>query len=78
MSQVTAHKPSGLTKIQLKLLHMEMEALNQGLSRTWLTPERLTMALSAILTKQVRIRKIACLLESFGLNLNCSFFSFLL
>lgn len=47
------HKPSGLTKVQLKLLEMEMEALNRGLSRTQLTVERATVAVSAMLTKQV-------------------------
>lgn len=47
------HRLSGLTKFQLKLLQMESGALNQGLNRTQLTPDRLSLALSVMLTKQV-------------------------
>ncbi|XP_059212334.1 uncharacterized protein magl isoform X2 [Centropristis striata] len=50
-SQVT-HR-SGFTKVQLKLLQMEFGALSQGLSRTQLTPDRLSVALSVMLTKQM-------------------------
>uniref|UniRef100_A0A3P9JHV8 MAX gene-associated protein n=1 Tax=Oryzias latipes TaxID=8090 RepID=A0A3P9JHV8_ORYLA len=55
-SQIQAmfHKPSGLTKIQLKLLELEMEALNRGLRRTQLTAERVTVALSSMQTEQIR------------------------
>ncbi|XP_026174520.1 MAX gene-associated protein isoform X2 [Mastacembelus armatus] len=48
-----AHRPSGLTKFQFRLLQMETEALNQGLSRTQLTQDRLSVALSVMLTKQM-------------------------
>ncbi|KAM4633750.1 MAX gene-associated protein [Polymixia lowei] len=47
------HKTSGLSKFQLKLLEMEEDALNQGLNKTHLTPERLSMALSVILTAKM-------------------------
>ncbi|XP_039980782.1 MAX gene-associated protein isoform X2 [Xiphias gladius] len=52
-NQGLAHRSSGLTKVQLKLLQMEIGALNEGLSRTELTPDRVSVALSAILTKQM-------------------------
>ncbi|XP_074471809.1 uncharacterized protein mgab isoform X2 [Sebastes fasciatus] len=48
-----AHRPSGFTKFQLKLLQMEFGALNQGQRRTQLTPDRLSVALSGLLTKQM-------------------------
>lgn len=48
------HRPSGLTKFQYKLLQMENGAQNQGLSRTQLTPDRLSVALSVMLTKQMQ------------------------
>ncbi|XP_030578026.1 MAX gene-associated protein isoform X2 [Archocentrus centrarchus] len=57
-NQGMIHKPSGLTKFQHKLLEMEMEALNQGLSRTQLTSERLSAALSVILTKEMQPSQI--------------------
>ncbi|XP_024146356.1 MAX gene-associated protein, partial [Oryzias melastigma] len=56
--QAMLHRPSGLTKVQLKLLEMEMEALNRGLSRTQLTAERATVAVSAMLTKQMQPKEI--------------------
>ncbi|XP_067429478.1 MAX gene-associated protein isoform X2 [Thunnus thynnus] len=46
------HRPSGLSKVQLRLLQMEIGALNQGLERTQLTEDRLSLALSVMLTKQ--------------------------
>lgn len=52
-SQGMTHRPSGLTKVQFKLLQMEIGAQNQGLSRTQLTPDRVSVALSVMLTKQV-------------------------
>ncbi|XP_035851241.1 MAX gene-associated protein isoform X2 [Sander lucioperca] len=52
-SQGMTHRPSGLTKLQLKLLQMEFEAVSQGLGRTQLTSDRLSVALSVILTKQM-------------------------
>ncbi|XP_005917749.1 MAX gene-associated protein isoform X2 [Haplochromis burtoni] len=51
-------KPSGLTKFQHKLLEMETAALNQGLSRTQLTTERLSAALTVLLTKQTQPSQI--------------------
>ncbi|XP_023285958.1 MAX gene-associated protein-like [Seriola lalandi dorsalis] len=51
-NQGMAHRPTGLTKVQFKLLQMEIAALSQGVSRTHLTPDRLSAALSVILTKQ--------------------------
>ncbi|KAM7368132.1 hypothetical protein PAMP_014379 [Pampus punctatissimus] len=51
-SQGVTQRPSGLTKFQLKLLQMEIGALNQGLERTQLTPDRVSSALSVMLTKQ--------------------------
>ncbi|XP_029281313.1 MAX gene-associated protein isoform X3 [Cottoperca gobio] len=51
-SQGGTHRP-GFTKVQLKLLQMELGAQSQGLSRTQLTPDRLSVALSAILSKQM-------------------------
>uniref|UniRef100_A0A3P9I4W2 MAX gene-associated protein n=1 Tax=Oryzias latipes TaxID=8090 RepID=A0A3P9I4W2_ORYLA len=60
-SQIQAmfHKPSGLTKIQLKLLELEMEALNRGLRRTQLTAERVTVALSSMQTEQMQPKQEA-------------------
>lgn len=52
-SQGMTHRPPGFTKYQFKLLQMEIGALNQGLSRTQLAPDRLSVALSVMLTKQV-------------------------
>ncbi|XP_069572282.1 uncharacterized protein magl [Brachyistius frenatus] len=52
-SQGMTHRPSGLTKSQLKLLQMEAGALNEGLSKTLLTPGRVSAALSVILTKEM-------------------------
>ncbi|XP_044026184.1 MAX gene-associated protein isoform X2 [Siniperca chuatsi] len=52
-SQGMTHRPSGFTKLQFRLLLMEIGALNQGLSRTQLTPDRLSVALSVMLTKQM-------------------------
>ncbi|KAM4713504.1 uncharacterized protein mgab isoform 1-T5 [Anableps anableps] len=51
-SQALAYKASGLSKIQLKLIQMEAAAFNHGLSRTHLTPERLSTALSVIMSKE--------------------------
>lgn len=51
--QVWPKNASNLNKDQFKLLFLETGALNQGLSRTQLTPERLTTALSAVLTNKV-------------------------
>ncbi|XP_025998169.1 MAX gene-associated protein isoform X2 [Astatotilapia calliptera] len=51
-------KPSGLTKFQHKLLEMETAALNQGFSRTQLTTERLSAALTVLLTKQTQPSQI--------------------
>ncbi|XP_070844164.1 uncharacterized protein [Chaetodon trifascialis] len=48
------HRPPGFTKFQYRLLLMEMEAVNEGLSRTQLTPDRLSVALSVMLTKQMQ------------------------
>lgn len=52
-SQGPTHRAAGFTKIQLRLLQMEDAAFNQGLSRTHLTPERLSTALSVIMSKGV-------------------------
>ncbi|XP_061602784.1 MAX gene-associated protein isoform X2 [Cololabis saira] len=52
--QGMAHKHASLPKVQAKLREMEVRAANQGLSRTQLTPERLNMALSVLLTKQMQ------------------------
>ncbi|XP_045917038.1 MAX gene-associated protein isoform X3 [Micropterus dolomieu] len=52
-SQGMTHRPSGVTKLQFKLLLMEIAAQNMGLSRTQLTPDRLSVALSVMLTKQM-------------------------
>ncbi|XP_069371108.1 MAX gene-associated protein isoform X2 [Paralichthys olivaceus] len=54
-NQGITHRPSGLTKFELKMSQIEVEALNKGLSRTQLTPDRLTVALSVLLTKQMHI-----------------------
>ncbi|KAK5853185.1 hypothetical protein PBY51_006996 [Eleginops maclovinus] len=51
------HKPF-FTKFQLKLFHMELNAQNQGLSRTQLTPDRLSVALSVILSKQMQSKQV--------------------
>ncbi|XP_070705705.1 uncharacterized protein magl [Pempheris klunzingeri] len=51
--QGMTNRPSGFTKFQFKLFQMEIGALNQGLSRTQLTPDRLSVALSVMLTKQM-------------------------
>ncbi|KAM8726589.1 MAX gene-associated protein isoform 2-T3 [Acanthopagrus schlegelii] len=48
-----AHRPQGFTKFQFSLLKMEIGAQNEGLSRTELTPDRLNVALSTILTKDM-------------------------
>nr|XP_020459361.1 MAX gene-associated protein-like isoform X1 [Monopterus albus]XP_020459362.1 MAX gene-associated protein-like isoform X1 [Monopterus albus]XP_020459363.1 MAX gene-associated protein-like isoform X1 [Monopterus albus]XP_020459365.1 MAX gene-associated protein-like isoform X1 [Monopterus albus]XP_020459366.1 MAX gene-associated protein-like isoform X1 [Monopterus albus]XP_020459367.1 MAX gene-associated protein-like isoform X1 [Monopterus albus] len=48
-----SHRPSGLTKFQFRLMQMEMGALNQGLSRTQLTEDRVSVALSVVLTKEM-------------------------
>ncbi|XP_054475035.1 MAX gene-associated protein-like [Anoplopoma fimbria] len=52
-SHVASYRASGLTKFQHRLIQMEVGALNQGLHRTQLTPERLSVALSGLLTKQM-------------------------
>ncbi|XP_029352314.1 MAX gene-associated protein [Echeneis naucrates] len=52
-NQGLAHRTAGFTKFQFKLLQMEIASLNQGESRTQLTPERLSVALSVILTKEM-------------------------
>ncbi|KAK2890338.1 MAX gene-associated protein isoform X2 [Channa argus] len=51
-NQGMAQRPIVLTKFQFKLLQMETGALNEGLNRTQLTPDRLSVALSVILTKE--------------------------
>lgn len=51
--QVVTSRPSSITKLQSKLLQMETGALKQGLARTHLTPDRLEVALSVMLTKEV-------------------------
>ncbi|KAK2856449.1 hypothetical protein Q5P01_005184 [Channa striata] len=51
-NQGMAQRPIILSKFQVKLLQMEIGALNEGLSRTQLTPDRLSVALSVILTKE--------------------------
>lgn len=50
---VSNSRPSGLSKFQVKLMEMEKGALNLGLNRTHLTPNRLSVALSVILTAKV-------------------------
>ncbi|KAK9531787.1 hypothetical protein VZT92_011192 [Zoarces viviparus] len=52
-SPAVTHRPSGLTKFQRRLMQMEQGAVNQGLRRTQLTTERLSVALSGLLTKQM-------------------------
>ncbi|XP_031722107.1 MAX gene-associated protein isoform X2 [Anarrhichthys ocellatus] len=52
-SPAMTHRPSGLTKFQRRLMQMEHGAVNQGLSRTHLTTERLSVALAGLLTKQM-------------------------
>ncbi|TNN40165.1 MAX gene-associated protein [Liparis tanakae] len=44
---------AGLNKSQVRLTEMELGALNQGLSRTQLTTDRLSVALAGLLTKQM-------------------------
>lgn len=51
--QVVTSRPSSITKLQTKLLQMETEALKQGLAKTHLTPDRVEVALSVMLTKEV-------------------------
>ncbi|XP_071768542.2 MAX gene-associated protein, partial [Centroberyx gerrardi] len=50
---VTHNRIPGFSKFQHKLLEMEMGAVNQGLGRTHLTPERLSVALSVLLTAKM-------------------------
>ncbi|XP_035534606.1 MAX gene-associated protein-like isoform X2 [Morone saxatilis] len=57
-SQGMTHRPPGLTKFQLKMLQMEIGAQNEGLSRTQLTQDRLSMALSVMLTKQMQANQV--------------------
>ncbi|XP_035000418.2 MAX gene-associated protein isoform X1 [Hippoglossus stenolepis] len=52
-NQGITHRPASLPKFEVKLLQMEVGALNEGLRRTQLTPDRLTVALSVLLTKQM-------------------------
>ncbi|XP_042359838.1 MAX gene-associated protein-like, partial [Plectropomus leopardus] len=52
-SQGASHRPTGLSKFQLKLYQMETGALNEGLNPTQLTADRLAVALSVVLTKQM-------------------------
>ncbi|KAL7389187.1 hypothetical protein ABVT39_028064 [Epinephelus coioides] len=52
-NQVMTHRPMGFTKFQFKLYQMEIGALNEGLSKTQLTEDRLKVALSLMLTKQM-------------------------
>ncbi|XP_073348922.1 MAX gene-associated protein isoform X2 [Pagrus major] len=52
------HRPQGFTKFQFSLLKMEIGAQNDGLSRTELTPDRLNVALSTILTKEMLPSKV--------------------
>ncbi|XP_038141998.1 MAX gene-associated protein isoform X1 [Cyprinodon tularosa] len=51
-SQGPSHKTAGFSRFQLKLMEMETAALNQNLSKTHLTPERLSSALSVIMSKE--------------------------
>ncbi|KAF7656799.1 hypothetical protein LDENG_00035930 [Lucifuga dentata] len=48
-------RPPVISKLQLRLLELEKGVIKQGVSRTHLTPERLTVALSVILTAQMRL-----------------------
>ncbi|XP_035990080.1 uncharacterized protein magl isoform X2 [Fundulus heteroclitus] len=57
-SQGPPHKGAGFSKIQLKVMQMETAAFNQGLSRTRLTPERLSTALSVIMSTTSMPREI--------------------
>ncbi|XP_076016321.1 MAX gene-associated protein [Genypterus blacodes] len=50
-------KPQVLSKVQLKLLEMEKEAVNQGLSHTHLTADRLSVALSVLLTAKMQFNQ---------------------
>ncbi|XP_029984833.1 MAX gene-associated protein isoform X2 [Sphaeramia orbicularis] len=49
-----SHKSYGLTKFDHKISEMEIGALKQGLGKTHLTPERLSVALSVLLTKEMQ------------------------
>ncbi|XP_029902719.1 MAX gene-associated protein isoform X2 [Myripristis murdjan] len=51
---MTHHRPTGFSKHQLKLWEMEKGAANQGTHKTQLTPERLAVALSVLLTPQMQ------------------------
>ena len=54
----------GLSKVQLRMLSMEATLESQGTGRTSLTPERLSFALSALLTATVTTRCAGvCVLE---------------
>lgn len=52
-SQGLTYRSSAINKFQSKLLEMETGTLNEGLSRTQLTKDRLDVALSVLLTKEV-------------------------
>lgn len=52
-SQGLTYRSSALNKFQSKMLEMETGTLNEGLSRTQLTKDRLDVALSVLLTKEV-------------------------
>ncbi|CAN9507688.1 unnamed protein product [Ophioblennius macclurei] len=51
-SFMQSQRTSGLNKSHFRLWEMEMGALNQGLSRTRLAPDRVSVALSTLATKQ--------------------------
>ncbi|XP_029705375.1 MAX gene-associated protein isoform X2 [Takifugu rubripes] len=57
-SQGLTYRSSALTKFQSKLLEMEIGTLNEGLSRTQLTNDRLGVALSVLLTKEMQPSQI--------------------
>ncbi|KAE8287024.1 MAX gene-associated protein [Larimichthys crocea] len=57
-SHGTIHRSPGFTKFHSRLMLMEKGAVNQGLSRTQLTPDRLSAALSVILTKQMQPNQV--------------------
>lgn len=52
-----AIKPLANTKVQLYLSQMEFENLTMGRQRTELTSDRVEMALSTIVSKEVRQRR---------------------
>ncbi|XP_028253501.1 MAX gene-associated protein [Parambassis ranga] len=52
-SQSQGMKPTNFPKFQVKLMKMEAGAVEQGLDRTQLTLDRLSVALSVILTKKM-------------------------